>query len=105
MGVTAIANAVATGSGLLGAGLSIASTAASWANMNYGIKFKMEVENYTDEFLEVQHNRCNTGLIVNPPAGINPGTKEAMSGHKTGNTALGLCALPSLQRNKMVCLE
>ena len=90
MAAAVVVKAIGAAAGLLTAGNSVATTVAGWASLDYTRKFKMELENYTNEYLTVHHNRCRTGLIADPPSPVAPAYKEAMTGHKTSNTATGI---------------
>ena len=55
----------------------------------YGVKFILEVENYTNYFLHPAETYVRTGHISCPPAAIPPGEKHGVTGHKQANTATG----------------
>ena len=59
--------------------------------MDYNVKFRLEVENYSDQQLIYSNNEYEGGTTKSPMSSIEPGGREAMTGHKTGWTATG-CA-------------
>ena len=74
----------------ISAGATVLGSAAAWAAMPYSVTFKMEVENYTNQHLTTWKSCLKGGYIQNPPELIKPATKEAVTGHKTPDTATGL---------------
>ena len=76
-------------SGLINAGNSISSVTSNFLNSQYNVTFKLVVENYSNYFLLPHENYNFYGEICEPQIPIKPGYKEAMSGHKIGNTATG----------------
>ena len=87
--VSSTVAAITATAGAISAGASVASTAAGFGAMDFSVKFKLEIENYTNEYLSVYQHKCHTGLIKEPASGVNPAKKESLSGHKTGDTATG----------------
>ena len=81
-----IASIAAVAATALSTGSSVSDAIIS---PEYNVAFKAEIENYTDSFLHTPAVEVSGGHIVQPPVPIKPGAKEAMSGHKSGNTATG----------------
>jgi len=75
--------------GAIEAGTSIASVGSSFENYGFNVAFKLELENYSNDHLDIHQNKVLSGHVPDPPVPIKPGMKEAMAGHKTGNTATG----------------
>ena len=87
--VSSTVAAITATSAAITLGSSVASTSAGFGAMAFSVKFKLEIENYTNEYLSVYQHKCHTGLIKEPASGVNPAKKESLSGHKTGDTATG----------------
>ena len=58
---------------------------------DYSVAFRLEVENYSDEYLHVHEHKIERGNAddYKAPVSIKPGTKEAMAGRKVGDSATG----------------
>merc|ERR1719225_535557 len=63
--------------------------AEEFSKIGHSVKFKMEVENYTNNTLWLSEVENHSGYIQTPADNILPGRKEATIGHKTSNTATG----------------
>ena len=60
-----------------------------FSGLPFSVKFKCEVDNYSNCFLHPAETYVKTGHIHCPPAAIPPGEKHSVSGHKTANTVTG----------------
>ena len=87
--LTAAATAAPIIKGAIGLGTSIASTAASFSSLPHNVTFKLDMENYTNQYLSLHQHYCHTGRVNNSVVGIFPAGKEAFCGHNTSDTATG----------------
>ena len=70
-------------------GSSVADTISSFQSMDYSVKYKVEIENFSDQPLELVRSEIHSGYLHNPPPPvIMPGKKESYSAHK-GSGATG----------------
>ncbi len=68
---------------------------STFESIPYGIKFQMEVYNYSTWILEPSGSFCESGYISSPPKSILPGSKGIVLGHKMANCATGACGVVS----------
>ena len=70
-------------------GSSVADTISSFQSMDYSVKYKVEIENFSDQPLELVRSEIHSGYLHNPPSPvIMPGKRESFSAHK-GSGATG----------------
>ena len=51
--------------------------------MDYSVKYKVEIENFSDQPLELVRSEIHSGYLHNPPAPvIMPGKRESYNAHK-----------------------
>ena len=60
--------------------------------MAHSVKFKMEIENFTDQELNLVTCRSHSGQVQDPPLDVRSGFKEVFSGRKTSYSLTGVSA-------------
>ena len=70
----------------------VAGNITEFVNMAHSVKFKMEIENFTDQPLKWVTCRIHSGHVQEPPLDIRPGFKEVFSGRKTSYSLTGVSA-------------
>ena len=79
--VTGLAQVVESG--------DISTKTITFAALKYNVKFKAELENYTQFDLQPSRTEIISGKISDPPTAITRGGKKGVVGHKTGGTCRG----------------
>ena len=67
----------------------ISTKTITFAALQYNVKFKAELENYTQFDLQPSRTEIISGQISEPPTAIARGGKNGVVGHKTGGTCRG----------------
>ena len=69
---------------------------STFLQLTHGVKFKLELENYTKCVLSPGANHIHTGEISGLPAALQGGEKHGVVGHKSGTqSATGCCGVLS----------
>ena len=53
--------------GVIRAGSSVADTNSGFQSMDYSVKYKVEIENFSDQPLELVRSEIHSGYLNNPP--------------------------------------
>ena len=67
----------------------ISTKTITFAALQYNVKFKAELENYTQYDLHPSRTEIISGKISDPPTAIKRGGKNGVVGHKTGGACRG----------------
>jgi len=67
----------------------ISTKTITFAALQYNVKFKAELENYTQFDLHPSRTEIISGKISDPPTAIKRGGKNGVVGHKTGGACRG----------------
>ena len=61
-----------------------------YKDLDYSVKFLLNLDNYADQQLTVSQSIIHAGEIEDDAKDIGPGLREAMSGHKSACTSSGI---------------
>ena len=57
-----------------------AAAVESLASTEFSVEYALEIENLSDEFLDIHECYIESGHVINPPTSLHPGKADIMSG-------------------------